>query len=126
MEGRDRRYGRLTIKEEVLEFEVFSGGKVSIDLSKCEECHSKACVQICSLPTMGRVLELKDGKPSLKKDLKEIKKGGCTECLGCELECELKGKKAVQIILPTPELDEYLNELKNKGIKPVYVMAWRK
>jgi len=116
----------LTIKEEVLEFEVFSGGKVSIDLSKCEECHSKACVQICSLPTMGRVLELKDGKPSLKKDLKEIKKGGCTECLGCELECELKGKKAVQIILPTPELDEYLNELKNKGIKPVYVMAWRK
>jgi len=116
----------LTIKEEVLEFEVFSGGKVSIDLSKCEGCDSKACVQICSLPTMGRVLELKNGKPSLKKDLKEIKKGGCTECLGCELECELKGRKAVQIILPTPELDEYIREIKTRGMKPVYEMSGRK
>jgi len=114
------------MKKETLEFQVFSGGKIIIDLSKCNQCPSKACVQICSLPTMGRVLELKNGKPSLKKDLKEIKRGACTECLGCELECELKGNKAIQIILPTPELDEYLNELKNKEIKPVYVRAWRK
>ena len=114
------------MKGEVLEFEVFSGGKVIIDLSKCEECSSKACVQICSLPTMGRVLELKDGKPSLKKDLKEIKKGGCTECLGCEFECTLKGRKAVQIILPTPELDEYLKEIEARGIHPVYRISRRK
>lgn len=114
------------VEKEVLVFEVFSGGKVSIDLSKCEECHSKACVQICSLPTMGRVLELKNGRPSLKKDLKEIKRGACTECLGCEMECELKGRNAIQIILPTPELDEYLREIESKGMKPVYKISGRK
>jgi NAD-dependent dihydropyrimidine dehydrogenase PreA subunit len=103
-----------------MEFEVFSGGKVTIDLSKCEECDSKACIKICSLPTMGRILELKHGKPSLRKDPKEVKRGACTECLGCELECELRGKKAVRIILPTPELDEYLNELRSSGTKTVY------
>lgn len=116
----------MEMKEEVSEFEVSSGGKVVIDLTKCDECHSKACIQICSLPTMGRVLELKNGRPSLKKNLKEIKRGACTECLGCELECELKGRKAIRIILPTPELDEYLEEIKNKGMKPVYEMSGRK
>ncbi len=112
-------------KEGLLEFEVFSGGKVIIDISKCGDCMSKACIQICNLPTMGRVLELKNGRPSLKKDLKEIKKGGCTECLGCELECELRGMKAIQIILPTPELDEYLKEIETKGMRPVYKVSGR-
>jgi len=115
----------LTIKEEILEFEVFSGGKVSIDLSKCEGCDSKACVQICSLPTMGRVLELKDDKPFLKRDPKEVKRGACTECLGCELECELRGMKAIRIILPTPELNEYLKEIETKGMRPVYKVSGR-
>lgn len=108
------------MREDFLEFEIFSGGKVTIDLSKCRDCHSKACIQICNLPTMGRVLELKDGNPSLKKNPKEIKKGACTECLGCELECELKGKKAIRIILPTPELNEYLKEIRSEGIRTVY------
>lgn len=108
------------MKEEFLEFEVFSGGKVIIDLSKCGDCPSKACIQICNLPTMGRVLELKEGKPSLRREPKEIKKGACTECLGCELECELKGRKAIRVILPTPELDEYLKEIRSKGMETVY------
>ncbi len=111
------------MREDFLEFEIFSGGRVTIDLSKCGDCHSKACIQICSLPTMGRVLELKDGKPSLKKDPKEVKRGACTECLGCELDCELKGKKAIRILLPTPELDEYLKEVKAKKMKTVYWMG---
>lgn len=115
----------MTMKKETLEFQVFSGGKVIIDLSKCNQCPSNACVQICNLPTMGRVLDLKNGKPSLKKDLKEIKRGACTECLGCELECELRGMKAIQIILPTPELDEYLKEIETKGMRPVYKVSWR-
>ncbi len=112
--------------EKALEFEVLSGGRVIIDLTKCEECESRACIGICSLPTMGRVLELKDGKPSLKKSVGEIKKGGCTECLGCELECRLKGKDAIRITLPTRELDEYLAELRGNGIEPVYCMETSK
>jgi len=125
MEKRDRRDGRFMTREDFLEFETFSGGRVIINLPKCGDCQSKACIQICSLPTMGRVLELKDGKPSLKKDPKEVKRGACTECLGCELECELRGMKAIQIILPTPELDEYLKEIETKGMRPVYKVSGR-
>jgi len=45
----------------VLEFEVRSGGTISIDLEKCRSCETKACVKICSTTGMGQILELKDG-----------------------------------------------------------------
>ncbi len=90
----------------VLEFEVFSGGKVEINLSKCKQCESKACVDVCNSPNMGKVLELKDGIPALQKSLEDIKRGGCTECLGCELDCDLYGEQAIKITLPIKELDE--------------------
>jgi len=95
----------------VLEFEIRSGGTVRIDLEKCESCESKACVKICNTPGMGEILELKDGVPSLKPTLDEVKRGACTEDLACELECELRGNKAIVITLPLPELDEYLRDL---------------
>ena len=95
----------------VLEFEIRSGGTVRIDLEKCESCESKACVKICNTPGMGEILELKDGVPSLKPTLDEVKRGACTEDLACELECELHGNKAIVITLPLPQLDEYLRDL---------------
>jgi len=101
-----------------LEFEVRSGGTVRIDLEKCESCETKACVKICNAPWMGQILELKDGVPALKHSLEEVKRGACTEDLGCELECELHGNKAIVITLPVPGLDEYLENLSEK---PTYL-----
>lgn len=89
----------------ILKFEVLSGGTIEIDLSRCKECVSKACVKACSRPGMGQILELKDGVPSLKCTPEEAKKGACTECLGCELDCSLHGNNAVTITLPLGDLD---------------------
>ena len=88
-----------------LVFEVFSGGTIEIDLQKCEDCESKACVKFCESPNMGDVLMLKNGLPALKKPTDEVKKGACTECIGCELECILHGKNAIKITLPVKNLD---------------------
>jgi len=43
---------------------------------------------------------LKDGVPDLDFDFDELEKGACTECLACELDCELYGNKVVAIELP--------------------------
>jgi NAD-dependent dihydropyrimidine dehydrogenase PreA subunit len=102
----------------VLEFEVRSGGTIRIDLEKCESCETKACVEMCNTPGMGQILELKDGVPTLKYSLEEVKRGACTEDLGCELECELHGNKALVITLPFPELDECLENLSER---PTYL-----
>jgi len=102
----------------VLEFEVRSGGTIRIDLEKCESCETKACVKMCNTPGMGQILELKDDVPALKYTLEEVKRGACTEDLGCELECELHGNKALVITLPLPELDEYLENLSEQ---PTYL-----
>jgi NAD-dependent dihydropyrimidine dehydrogenase PreA subunit len=101
-----------------LEFEVRSGGTVRIDLEKCESCEAKACVKVCNTPGQGQILELRDGVPALKPTLDEVKRGACTEDLGCELDCELYGNKAITIMLPLAELDEYLEGLSEK---PTYM-----
>jgi NAD-dependent dihydropyrimidine dehydrogenase PreA subunit len=102
----------------VLEFEVRSGGTISIDLEKCRSCETKACVKICNTPGMGEILELKDGLPALKPTLEEVKRGACTEDLACELDCQLYGNKAIVITLPLPQLDDYLASLSEK---PTYM-----
>ncbi len=102
----------------VLEFEVRSGGTIRIDLEKCESCQTKACVTMCNAPGMGQILELRDGLPALKYTLEEVKRGACTEDLGCELECELHGNKALVITLPLRELDEYVENLSER---PTYL-----
>lgn len=84
--------GRLALK--ALEFEIRSGGIVRADLEKCGSCETKACVKMCSATGMGQILGLKDGIPALKYILEEVRRGACTEDLGCELECELHGNKA--------------------------------
>jgi NAD-dependent dihydropyrimidine dehydrogenase PreA subunit len=95
----------------LLEFELFSGGKIIINLEKCENCESKACIAMCNAPKMGGILELKEGRPSLKVSPEEARKGGCIECLGCELNCQLYGKNAIEIRLPMHELDTHLDTL---------------
>jgi succinyl-CoA synthetase beta subunit len=78
-------------------------GRIDFDHALCLECESKACIEGC-VPS---ILELSDGRPVLNIDEERAKKGGCTECLACELECFFRGKRAVRIELPIPGLEEY-------------------
>lgn len=83
-------------------FETITG-KVTIDHSKCENCRNKICIEVC----IPKILKLEDAKAILAISLEEAKKGGCIECLACELECLDKGNQAIHIELPIPALEEY-------------------
>lgn len=101
-----------------LQFNVFSGGTVTIDHEICKSCASKACVPACNQPNLGSVLTLKDGLPALSVTQERAAQGGCIECLACDLACQIAGKGALTFDLPTPELDAYLDDLKHAGGKP--------
>jgi NAD-dependent dihydropyrimidine dehydrogenase PreA subunit len=75
-------------------------GKIKIDHSKCLQCTTKICIDVCE----PKVYMLQDGKPILRMTAEEVKKGGCIECLACELDCRLKGNGGLIIELPTEEL----------------------
>jgi predicted metal-binding protein len=102
----------------MLQFDVFSGGTVTIDHEICKSCASKACVPACNQPSLGSVLTLKDGLPSLTVTPERAAKGGCIECLACDLACQIAGAGALTFSLPTPELDAFLGELRHAGGKP--------
>jgi len=81
-------------------------GRLDIDLSKCiaPEC-GFACVKACRW--YGRsCLKIEDGKPALSGSLEELKRL-CNECLACEIECELRGGKAIKIELPLYGIEEF-------------------
>jgi hypothetical protein len=83
-----------------LEFDILSGGKISIDLDGCSTCSTRACIKKCRSSKTKPVLVIKDGAPVLNFDHEDIKKGACTECLACELDCRVYGNGAVNITLP--------------------------
>ncbi len=95
----------------ILTFEMRSGGRITIDLSRCAACESKACLVVCNVQGGPLVLDEARGVPSLRWSLEEIKRGGCVECLGCELDCELFGHQAVTITLPLEKFDKYMDTL---------------
>ena len=100
------------------QFSVFSGGSVSFDLDTCEKCTTKACVVACNAPNLACVLELKDNVPALRVTAEEAARGGCIECLACELACDTDGIGGITFSLPMPELDAYLVEMDARGEKP--------
>lgn len=106
--------------EYILEFETMAGAIIRFDLKKCDECTTKACIEADHLPFLGPVLELKEGRPSLMWSKEEIKKGKCTDCVACELACQLHGNGGVTITYSIPKLDEYVVDIERKGIEPVY------
>ncbi len=96
---------------QVLTFRVYSGGMVSIDLDRCPTCNSKVCVQVCQKQGGPLVLDEAREVPKLSMSPPEIARGGCVECLGCELDCALYGRQAIVIDLPLARFEEYLNDL---------------
>ena len=101
-----------------LRFDTFSGGHVTIDLEVCKDCATKACVAACSAPNLNCVLTLKDGLPALRVSPEEAARGACIECLACELACQSDGLGALTFVLPMPELDAHLAEMRRQGLKP--------
>lgn len=78
-------------------------GTVNFDHSICGDCSSKVCISACA----PRILALRKNLPELAISPEDAKKGKCTECLACELECEFHGKKGTFINLPIAGLNDY-------------------
>ena len=94
-----------------LRFEVYSGGVIRIDLERCSGCEAKACIDVCQVQGGPLVLDEERGVPSLRWSRDEVRRGGCPECLGCELDCRVRGEDAVTITLPLTRFDDYLSSL---------------
>ncbi len=85
-------------------------GSVHINHELCKTCDNKVCIDACA----PNILKLEDGLPVLGIDKADAKKGKCTECLACELECRFNAKAAVHVELPIPGFKEYREKLINK------------
>jgi hypothetical protein len=75
---------------------------VQFDHDLCAHCESKVCITEC-VPQILR--EDENGLPVLNVTPEEAKKGKCTECLACEVECFYHGNKGGFIDLPIAGLD---------------------
>lgn len=97
----------------MIEFETRTG-KISIKEDKCSECTTFACVQACSLYNGALYrINFKQHKPELAYEIDDMKRR-CTECLACEQECDVKGRKAITISLPMPELEKLKMHIKSE------------
>ncbi|HHW43446.1 MAG TPA: hypothetical protein GXX25_06480 [Desulfotomaculum sp.] len=76
-------------------------GRVVFDYGRCRQCREKPCVASCS----AGVLKLEGDVPVLAMDAEQVRKGKCTECLACELECHFRGAGGLHIDLPIPGLE---------------------
>ena len=82
-------------------FETVTGGTITYDHAVCLTCESKACVKSCD----PKILSLEGDKPVLNITREEAKRGACTECLACEIECYFNGARGAFIHLPIPGLE---------------------
>jgi succinyl-CoA synthetase beta subunit len=87
--------------QEPYSFDTVTGGKVILDHAACRDCSSKICIKTC-VPS---ILNLENDVPVLNITEDQAKKGGCTECLACEVECFFEGNRGGQVLLPIPGLD---------------------
>ena len=105
----------------VMQFNVFSGGQVTCDLDVCTRCATKACVVACNAPNLACVLELKDDVPALRVTAEEAARGGCIECLACELACMTDGIGGITFSLPMADLDTYIADAPVHGQTPTFM-----
>lgn len=87
--------------KEPYQFETVTGGTITYDHAVCRDCESKACVKTC----VPQILSIVDDVPILNITKEEAKKGGCIECLACEVECHFLGNKGGFIKLPIAGLE---------------------
>jgi hypothetical protein len=77
----------------------FRTGEIVIDHTKCAKCKTYACVKADSLFGTG-VLRIQDRRPVLTTSFDDATRL-CSECLACELYCQVHGNKALRIKLDT-------------------------
>ena len=82
-------------------FETVTGGTVTLDHAICRDCESKICITACA----PQILSLENDVPVLNISQDTAKKGGCTECLGCEVTCYFHGRGGGKVHLPIEGLD---------------------
>jgi succinyl-CoA synthetase beta subunit len=82
-------------------FKTVTGGTVLLDHAACRKCDTKVCIQSC----VPAILSIEDEVPVLNITQENARKGGCTECLACEIECYFGGNQGGQVILPIEGLD---------------------
>lgn len=92
-------------------FETVTGGVVTFDHALCRACETRVCIETC----VPKILELQDGLPVLRIAPAEAKKGGCIECLACEVECHFLGNRGGRIQLPIAGLEEYRRRVTSDG-----------
>ncbi len=93
----------LNSQSAVYSFETVTGGTVRYDHAICATCESKVCIQACGM----NILSLNDeGCPVLNITQEQAKKGRCSECLGCEVDCLLYGAGGGYVHLPIPGLSK--------------------
>jgi succinyl-CoA synthetase beta subunit len=86
---------------EPYEFRTITGGTVTLDHAACRECESKICIDTC----VPEILTIEDDVPVLNIPKEEARKGGCIECLACQIECYFEGNCGGSILLPIEGLD---------------------
>jgi succinyl-CoA synthetase beta subunit len=89
--------------EKPYQFETVSGGKVILDHALCLECESRICLVTC----VPGILSWEADGPVLNIAHEEARKGGCSECLACEIECHFEGNRGGRVLLPIEGLEEY-------------------
>ena len=89
------------IPREAYAFDTVSGGKVIFNHELCKMCESKICIETC----VPGILVLEKGLPTLKISEDEARKGGCIECLACDVECYFEGNRGGYVDLPIPSLE---------------------
>jgi len=87
--------------QEPYTFETVTGGTITLDHAICRDCESKACISAC----VPQILSLEGEVPVLNITRDEARKGGCIECLGCEVNCYFHGRGGGHIHLPIQGLD---------------------
>jgi succinyl-CoA synthetase beta subunit len=87
---------------EPYQFTTITAGTVTLDHSACRACKSKICIETC----VPQILSLKGDVPVLNISLEQASKGGCIECLACQIECYFEGNQGGYIDLPIDGLDD--------------------
>ncbi|MGQ9849729.1 MAG: ATP-grasp domain-containing protein [Aggregatilineaceae bacterium] len=82
-------------------FRTVTGGTVTLDHTRCRDCVSKVCISAC----VPQILALQGNVPMLNITHEEAERGGCVECLACEIECYFEGNQGGYVHLPIPGLD---------------------
>jgi succinyl-CoA synthetase beta subunit len=96
---------RTSLPEKPYQFDIRTG-QIIYDHALCAKCETKICVQVC----VPQILKLEKDVPVLAIPREEAKRGGCIECLACEVECWFHGNNGARIMLPIEGLEEFRDQ----------------